>query len=204
MRSATAGKTLWTTITSHIQPHLCALSALADLLLFNILHMELPVLQLISRGDTRWRQVHLLWQDLGASLQQLEYRELAACQPALRAADTHNAAHAGAAVQGQGHAPAHSGGCRVCGLCSLCSCSLLLPPAWCLLWVSEGLALTQRLARRTCCRDTATAGRGRYCAAGRGRCQPVGDVSALPLELRCHAGEKTCALSISGFGWYSW
>jgi hypothetical protein len=38
--------------------------------------MELPVLQLISRGDTRWRQVHLLWQDLGASLQQLEYREL--------------------------------------------------------------------------------------------------------------------------------
>jgi hypothetical protein len=72
-----AGKTLWTTITSHIQPHLCALSALADLLLFNILHMELPVLQLISRGDSRWRQVHLLWQDLGASLQQLEYRELA-------------------------------------------------------------------------------------------------------------------------------
>jgi hypothetical protein len=46
-------------------------------LLFNILHMELPVLQLISRGDTRWRQVHLLWQDLAASLQQLEYRELA-------------------------------------------------------------------------------------------------------------------------------
>jgi hypothetical protein len=36
--------------------------------------MELPVLQLISRGDTRW---HLLWQDLAASLQQLEYRELA-------------------------------------------------------------------------------------------------------------------------------
>jgi hypothetical protein len=77
MRSAPAGKTLWTTITSHIQPHLCALSALADLLLFNILHMKLPVLQLISRGDTRWRQVHLLWQDLAASLQQLEYRELA-------------------------------------------------------------------------------------------------------------------------------
>ncbi len=72
-----AGKTLWTTITSHIQPHLCALSALADLLLFNMLHMKLPVLQLISRGDTRWRQVHLLWQDLAASLQQLEYRELA-------------------------------------------------------------------------------------------------------------------------------
>ena len=72
-----AGKTLWTTITSHIQPHLCALSALADLLLFNILHMELPVLQLISRGDPRWRQVHLLWQYLGASLRQLEYRELA-------------------------------------------------------------------------------------------------------------------------------
>jgi hypothetical protein len=40
MRSAPAGKTLWTTITSHIQPHLCALSALADLLLFNILHMH--------------------------------------------------------------------------------------------------------------------------------------------------------------------
>ena len=39
--------------------------------------MKLPVLQLISRGDTRWRQVHLLWQDLAASLQQLEYRELA-------------------------------------------------------------------------------------------------------------------------------
>ena len=52
MRSAPAGKTLWTTITSHIQPHLCALSALADLLLFNILHMELPVPQLISRGAT--------------------------------------------------------------------------------------------------------------------------------------------------------
>jgi hypothetical protein len=77
MRSAPAGKTLWTTITSHIKPHLCALSALADLLLFNILHMELPVLQLISRGDRRWRQVHLLWQDLAASLQQLEYRDLA-------------------------------------------------------------------------------------------------------------------------------
>jgi hypothetical protein len=83
MCAAAAGKTLWTTITTssrhhrHIQPHLCALSALADLMLFNILHMELPVLQLISRGDTRWRQLHLLWQDLGASLQQLEYRELA-------------------------------------------------------------------------------------------------------------------------------
>ncbi len=76
-RSGAAGKTLWTTITSHIQPHLCALGALADLLLFNLLHMKLPVLQLISRGDTRWRQVHLLWQDLAASLQQLEYRELA-------------------------------------------------------------------------------------------------------------------------------
>jgi hypothetical protein len=45
MRSCAAGKTLWTTITSHIQPHLCALGALADLLLFNLLHMELPVLQ---------------------------------------------------------------------------------------------------------------------------------------------------------------
>jgi hypothetical protein len=77
MRAAPAGKTLWTTITSHIQPHLCALSALADLLLFNILHMELPVLQLISRGDTRWRRVHLLWQDLGSSMKQLEYHELA-------------------------------------------------------------------------------------------------------------------------------
>ncbi len=39
--------------------------------------MDLPVLQLISRGDTFWRQVHLLWQDLAASLQQLEYNELA-------------------------------------------------------------------------------------------------------------------------------
>jgi hypothetical protein len=72
-----AGKTLWTTITSHIQPHLCAIGALADLLLFNILHMKLPVLQLISSGDTRWRQLHVLWQDLAASLKQLEYHELA-------------------------------------------------------------------------------------------------------------------------------
>jgi hypothetical protein len=39
--------------------------------------MKLPVLQLISSGDTRWRQVHLLWQDLAASLKQLEYHELA-------------------------------------------------------------------------------------------------------------------------------
>jgi hypothetical protein len=79
-RSGAAGKTsktLWTTITSHIQPHLCALGALADLLLFNMLHMKLPVLQLISSGDKRWRQLHVLWQDLAASLQQLEYRELA-------------------------------------------------------------------------------------------------------------------------------
>jgi hypothetical protein len=42
-----------------------------------MLHMKLPVLQLIGSGDTRWRQLHLLWQDLAASLKQLEYHELA-------------------------------------------------------------------------------------------------------------------------------
>jgi hypothetical protein len=131
MRSADAGKTLWTTITSHIQPHLCALSALADLLLFNILHMELPVLQLISRGDSRWRQVHLLWQDLVASLQQLEYRELAG-QLMRTMQRMPEPLHKGKVMHLLRWVPGLRSPCAVAPCCTL-------PPAWCLLWVSAWL-----------------------------------------------------------------
>jgi hypothetical protein len=54
----------------------------------------------------------------------------------------------------------------------------------------ERFRLPVMLAQRTACLLQGHGG----CASGPGRRKSVRDVSALPLELRCHSGERTCPI----------
>jgi hypothetical protein len=72
-----AGLPQWCSVTPHVDPLLCGVTAVGEYLLWDVCREGLPVLQLIRTKDPRLKQIRLFWKERGSCSTDMPYHQMA-------------------------------------------------------------------------------------------------------------------------------
>jgi hypothetical protein len=72
-----AGLPQWCSVAPHVEPLLCGITAVGELLLWDICREGLPVLTLISTEDPRLKQIRLFWKQATHCTAVMAYHQMA-------------------------------------------------------------------------------------------------------------------------------
>ncbi len=72
-----AGLPQWCSVTPHVEPLLCGVTAVGEYLLWDICREGLPVLGLLRKQDPRLKQIRLFWKERGSCTTDMAYHQMA-------------------------------------------------------------------------------------------------------------------------------
>jgi hypothetical protein len=74
---AAAGLPQWCSVTLHVEPLLCGVTAVGEHLLWDLSREGLPLLDLIRTKDARLKQIRLFWKERGSCTTDMAYHQMA-------------------------------------------------------------------------------------------------------------------------------
>ncbi len=74
---AATGLPQWCSVTLHVEPLLCGVTAVGEHLLWDISREGLPLLELIRTKDPRLKQIRLFWKERGSCTTDMAYHQMA-------------------------------------------------------------------------------------------------------------------------------